>query len=81
MLASKSDFTEMSFMETEIKNIELNDVDFYRGEIIKTNLRDVDFSSCKINNIIVDSFSLEGIIIDRFQAQDLVGMLGVKFKD
>ena len=67
-------------IETKIKNIELDEVDFSRGEFIKTILKDVDFSNCQISNLTIDTTSLQGLVIDQFQAIDLVGILGVKFK-
>ena len=45
------------------------------------NLKDVDFSSSQIDGTIFDQYSLRGIIVDRFQCQSLVGMLGVKIKE
>lgn len=71
----------MCFQETDIKNLELNDVNLYKSEIIKTSLKDIDISTCKIDNIIIDSESTKGLIIDRYQSIDLIGMLGVKIKD
>ena len=32
-------------------------------------------------DMLIDQKSLNGMIIDRFQSQDLVRMLGVEFKD
>ena len=51
------------------------------SEFFKTKLNGVDFSSCEISNIKFDMTSLKGIIIDRFQCQNLVGMLGVEVKE
>ena len=45
------------------------------------NLKDVDLSSCDINGIIFDMKSLTGIVIDRFQSDNIVGMFGVKIKE
>ena len=48
---------------------------------IKTNLNNIDFSTCNIASTIFDINSLKGIIIDKFQSIDIVNVLGVKFKE
>ena len=68
-------------MEIEIKNIEFVKDNLYRTEFIKTKLNGVDLSSSDISNTIFDLYSLKGIIVDRFQCQNLVGMLGVQIKE
>ena len=68
-------------MELEVKNLEFNDVNLYHSEFIRTKLVDVDFSLCDISNIMFDMYSLKGIVVDRFQCFNLVGMLGVKIKE
>ena len=71
----------MTFLETKIKNIELDEVNFSESEISNTNLNGIDFSTCNISNLMIDFISLKGMIIDKFQSFDLVHMLGVKFKE
>ena len=75
--------SEISCNEAYInaKNIEFDNVDLNRAEFIRTNLTGTDFSNSNINSTIFDLDSIKGIIIDRFQSQSLVGMLGVKIKD
>ena len=50
-------------------------------EIIDDKINEVDFSNSDISNTIFDLYSLKGIIVDRFQCQNLVGMLGVQIKE
>ena len=47
---------------------------------IRTKLKDVDFSNTDISGTIFDHYSLKDIIIDPFQCENLIGMLGVKVK-
>ena len=81
LISLSSDLSAMTFYETKIKNIELDDVNFSESEISNTNLNNIDFSTCNISNIMIDNISLRGMIIDRFQAFDIVHLLGVKFKE
>ncbi len=80
MLVENSDFTEATFMETKLKNILLCKVKLERAEFIYTSLNHVDLSTCDITHIVSDVDSLKGVIIDRFQAQDIVHLFGVKMK-
>jgi len=52
-----------------------------KTEFIKTNLEQIDFSTSNIDNTIFDITSLKGIIIDKYQCHNLVGLLGVKVKE
>ena len=80
LIIKSSNFNEASFNETKIKNIELNKVKFNKAEFFNTCLENVDFSSCDISEIRIDKESIKGIIIDRFQAECIVQMFGVKIK-
>ena len=71
----------LTFLETKIKNIDLNDVILDNSEISNTSLNGVDLSSCSIDSMMIDNYSLKGIVIDRVQSYLLVGMLGVKIKE
>ena len=63
-----------------MKNLELNNVNFSNSEIINSDLKGVDFSSCNIEFVKFDLKSVYGIIIDRFQSVELVNLLGVIVK-
>ena len=80
MIIKDTDLNEASFGETIIKNLEIDNCDLASTEFIKTKLNDIDFSTCHINKTIFDYYSIKGIIVDAFQCQDLIGMLGIKVK-
>ncbi|MDE6473476.1 MAG: pentapeptide repeat-containing protein [Clostridia bacterium] len=81
MTITKSNFEHMMFCETKIKNLQVDQVDFCHAEIVGTVLRDVDFSTCIFEGIRIDTKSLQGIIINKFQAYNLVKLLGVIVKE
>ncbi len=64
--------------KTRLQNCDLTRVDFFR-----TSLKGMDLSTCTIAGIAVsDTHSeLKGALISREQAQELVGMLGVRMVD
>ena len=72
-----SSFNDATFMESSIQNMEVENTKFYQTEFIKTSLKGIDFSSCDIEKAKFDVFSLQGIIINQFQAPYLIGMLGI----
>ena len=49
--------------------------------ISNCNLNGVDFRSNKLNNIVIDKYSMKGIIVDTFQCRNLVSNLGVMVED
>ena len=67
-------------------NIELNktifdNVNFTKSEIEEMSLKGIDLSTCKINNIKISPKALKGVIIDQFQALDLIRLLEVEIKE
>ena len=81
MKIEDSNLEESTFYETSIKNLELDKVNFTKSEIVQTSLKDIDFSSSIIHNIKADNYSIKGMIIDRFQSDELVRILGVNIKE
>lgn len=75
-----SDFTSASFLETELKNVEFENVNFSQSEISHTNFSGIDFSSCKLSGFMIDFDSLKGIIVNQFQAAEIVSLLGIEVK-
>ena len=67
-------------MELQVKNLELEKVNFEKNEFVRTKLQGIDFSRCNISNIMFDLYSIKGIIVDKFQCFNLVGILGVEIK-
>lgn len=76
-----SNFQESYFLEATLKNIEFQNSNFSKSEFYKTNLDTIDFSTCEISGAKFDMKSLYGIIINLYQSEYLVSMLGVKIKD
>ena len=76
----ESDFSESSFIEVNIKNLSLYGVNFTKAEFLKSLMDGVDFSSSNITDVMFDIYSVKGIVIDRFQCYELMGMLGVNVK-
>ena len=64
-----------------IKKIYFDNVNLDKVEFFKLDLKDVDLSNSNISGLTTDLHSIKGIIIDRFQSQDLVRLLGVNFKE
>lgn len=68
------------FTESKIKNISLYNSTFNETEFIRTNLKDVDFSTYNIERIVFDIDSLKGIKINVLQASDIISLFGVQIK-
>lgn len=64
----ENDFSNYIFTNVPLEKYEINDV-IFNSCIFK----DIDFTN-------IDFKSLNGLIIDKFQASELVGLLGVKLK-
>ena len=77
----QSDLSSSSFIQTDIKQILFFDVCMSRTEFLQTSLSQIDFSSCDIRETLFDLNSMRGIVIDSFQSQFLITMLGVQIKD
>ena len=75
-----NDFSNSIFTESKIKNISLYNSTFNETEFIRTNLKDVDFSTCNIERIVFDIDSLKGIKINALQASDIISLFGVQIK-
>mgnify|MGYP006354257017 CR=1 FL=1 len=80
-IINNSDFSDSIFNECELKNVCFDGVKLCNSEFLRGNFSNVDFSSCDICGINFDKDSIDGIIIDRFQAFYIVSLFGVKIKD
>ena len=80
MYIEKSDYNESFFNEVKFNNVEFYDVHFNDSEIYSTSLKDIDLSSCEFENTKFDLYSVKGMIIDDFQASNLMPLLGVKIR-
>lgn len=76
------DFTEASMTEAKIKRFATTESRFVKNNFYKTMLTGVDFTNNEFIAPIVSTppLELKGVIIDLFQAADLIGMWGVVVK-
>ena len=76
------DFTEASLAEAKLKSFTAAGSKFIRNDFNKTLLNGIDFSENELIAPIVSipPIELKGIIVDMFQAADLIGIWGVKVK-
>lgn len=75
-----SDFSESSFVDVKIKKMLLDEVNFRGAEFLNTSLKNIDFSSCIIDEVMFDLYSVKGMIVDSFQCHELVRLLDVRVK-
>ena len=64
-----------------LNNVVLNNVNLTKSIFLGCNLKDVDFSTSIINGISFDIKSLNGIIINRMDAGNIVSMFNVRVRD
>ena len=76
-----SDLTESSLFNIELNKTIFDNVNFTKSEIEEMSLKGIDLSTCKINNIKISPKALKGVIIDQFQALDLIRLLEVEIKE
>ena len=76
-----SKLNETSFIETEFNKVSFNNVDFTKSDFLNTKLKDINFSTCNITNCNFDLYSIKGMIINRFQSDNIVELLGIKFDE
>jgi uncharacterized protein YjbI with pentapeptide repeats len=69
--------------ELHARKASFDECDLTRADLFRTPLRGVDLSSCNIAGISVSDTreELRGLVIGVEQAQDVVGMLGVRMVD
>ena len=72
----KVGFNETIFSKTTFENCALDG-----AEIFKTSLELIDFSNSTINNILIDQYSLKGLIVNENQALSLSKLLGIVIKE
>lgn len=70
-----------SISEAKLKNIKLEDNDFLNSQFFKTNLSNIDFTTCNIEGIIVDIKDVKGMIVNEIQAISLAKLLGIIIKN
>lgn len=82
LAAYGSDFSESYLTECKLKQIELVESRFLKTNFFKTSLKNIDFSQCQMEGIIISDTAeeLRGATINPVQAVDLVKLFGVVVK-
>ena len=83
IMGNHTDFTEAGFSQCKFANTDWMNVCFQKAEFFKTSLKDMNFSSCNIDGIIIsDNMSeLKGMKVNLFQAVDLAKRLGIEIEE
>ena len=68
------------FYDANFKKIQFNETNLIQSELASLHHKGLDLSTCQIQGAMFDLASLKGLIINDFQAVDLIGILGVKVK-
>ena len=76
-----SNLEDSSFNECFVKNVLFCDSNFTSSRFSNCNLDGVDFRSNDISLIVMDRYSMKGIVLDSFQCRNIVGNLGVRVED
>jgi uncharacterized protein YjbI with pentapeptide repeats len=76
----QSSFKDSSMYQNEVKELQLEEVDFTKTTFYETPLKSIDLSQTTLYELKTDLRSIKGAIISEYQAVDLVHLLGVKIK-
>lgn len=68
------------FQQWDRKSLSFYETKLTGCNFFQTPLHDLDLSSCSIEGVLLSGEELRGVTIAAHQAQDLVGLLGVKVK-
>lgn len=81
--AVNTDFTESSFSKCKLFNVKWENVCFEKANFFKTLLRGVDFSKCRIDEILISDGQgeLKGVTVNLDQAVELAKRMGIIIKD
>ncbi len=75
-----SDFNESTWFNTTLKQLVLDDVDLQNNKVHETRFKDVDLSTCTIDNMTINLPDITGAIIAEHQAKQLLKLIGVRIK-
>ena len=64
-----------------LKNVYFDNAELVNAKFFKTSLKDIDLSNSNIEGIATSIEDIKGAIIDKFQALDLLYLIGVKVKE
>lgn len=76
-----NDLTGSGFVQCDFKKTSFDKCIFNSTEWFNTKLKELDFSSCEIENIAVSSDKLTGVVVNSSQALEFVKLLGIVVKD
>lgn len=82
VMFDRTDCTELSITEAKLKKFEARDSKFIKNNFFKTMLEAIDFSDNEFTMPTVSSppAELRGVVVNMFQAVDLIGYWGVIVK-
>jgi uncharacterized protein YjbI with pentapeptide repeats len=82
VLFEHSDLSEASITEAKLKSVEVKTSKFIKTNFFKTALANIDFSDSEFKHPVVSNppTELVGIMVNMFQAAELIGIWGVVVK-
>ena len=75
-----SKLSNASIQEAVFKNVEFKYSNLIGIQMFRTNLKDIDFTTCDITGLVVMPQDLQGVIVDEYQAVELSRLLGIVIK-
>ena len=75
------DFQEASFFESCLKKVDFQNNHFENSDFFKISHQQLNLSSCFIDGLTIDIESLKNLIVNSYQALQLVKVLGIQIKD
>ena len=69
-----------SIIETHLKKTTFQNCSFEQCEVLHSSLYNIDLSTCELSGISTTPQDIQGALITRLQAEDLIHLLGVKIK-
>ena len=76
-----NDLTGSGFVQCDFKKTSFDKCILNSTEWFNTKLKELDFSSCEIENIAVSSDKLTGVVVNSSQALEFVKLLGLVVRD
>lgn len=76
----KNDFENASFNHVKFSDIEFKECNLKKCELIHTPLKNLDISTCDINDWLITIEDIKGLCIAPSQAEMITALLGVKIK-
>lgn len=80
MVVKKCDFSQGSFLNSNLQRIQLHGIDLSFTDFSDTPLKGLDIADCKIDQIRISPHCLRGLIVSSDQAVALAALLGIVVK-